>query len=227
MKSMFPRPLAVLWALLLGFSACNHSSTETASRPVPTAEDIRIGRQAISIKEVSLLARSGFAKEALDSVVRRHIPEPLSAEEELQFKTFAKSELIAAMKDPQNILTPPQKDAYDESKGKQNAEKQHVANANLNRQQQLAKVETDKAWAASVAEQEETARRERLNRQAAYEAERSRAEREAHEYEQRRSTEDKWRLMEAQNSYHRPYNTPVPNRRYQTRPDSRPNVPNP
>jgi hypothetical protein len=223
MKSTFLPHLAVLSALLLGFTACDRASKEAAQRPVPTAEDIRIGRHAISINEVSLLVRSGAAKEALDAVVRRHIPEPLSAEEQLQFQTFGKPELMAALVDPQNILTPAQKDAYDESKGRRNAEKEQLANGNISRQQQVARTETDKMWAASAAEQAEVARRERLNREAAYEAERSRAEREAREYEQRRSTEDKWRLMEAQNSYHRPYNTPVPNRRYQ-RPDTRPKL---
>jgi len=218
---MFFPNRAVLLALLLGFSGCGRSSNEVANRPPPTAEDIRIGRQAIAINEVSLLARSGFAKDALDAVVRRHIPEHLSAEQELQFKTFAKPELMAALNDPQNILTPAQKDAYDEAKDRRNGEKEQLANANANRQQQLARAESDRISAASLAEQQETARREHLNREAAYAAERARAEREAHEREQLRSTEDKWRLMEAQNSYHRPYNTPVPSRYYR-RPGNQP-----
>jgi hypothetical protein len=227
MKSMSPAFLAVFAAVVLSLTACQRATETTAERPVPTAEDLRIGRQAISINEVSLLARSGFHNDALDAVKRRHVPEHLTAEEEIQFNSFAKPELLSALKDPANVLTPAQKDAYDESKMKQTLQKDQITSINSNRQQQIVSAATNNAWAASVAEQQEIARREQLNREAAYAAERAKAERDAREREQLRSTEEKWRMMDAQNSYHRPYNTPVPNRRNFPRPDNRPENPRP
>jgi hypothetical protein len=219
MKLRIPSKLVLFAALLCTFGACNRSSNSTAEqpRPTPTAEDIRMGRQAISVKEVSLLARNGFHKDALTAVVKRHIPEILSADEELKLNGVAKPELIAAMKDPQYILTPAQKDAYDEAKGKQLVEKEQASNFQVreaNNQRQLNAVQTDQAWASSVADQEEAARRERAHREITYAAEQAKAERAAREQEQLRSVENRWRLMEAQNSYHRPYNTPIPTRTY-------------
>lgn len=215
---MMPSKFVLFAALLCTFGACNRSSNSTAEqpRPTPTAEDIRIGRQAIPVKEVSLLARNGLHKDALAAVVRRHIPEELSADEELKLKGIAQPELIAAMKDPQYILTPPQKDAYDEAKGKQLVQKEQASNFQVvqaNNDRHLNSVQTDQAWAASVADQEEAARRERAHRELTYAAEQAKAERAAREQEQLRSVENRWRLMEAQNSYHRPYNTPIPVRR--------------
>ena len=227
MNKLIPWNTALLAVLIFTLSACNRSST-TAERPAPTAEDIRIGRQAISVNEVSLLARSGLHKEALDSVKQRHIPEHLTAEEELKLRDFAKAELLAALKHPQNILTPAQKDAYDEAKGKQAVQANQAANTQAlqaNNQRQLSAAQTEQAWAASVAEQQETERRRQLNQQSMYAAERAKAERDAREREQLRSVDEKWRIMEAQNSYHRPYNTPVPSRRF--RPDNRPDSNNP
>jgi hypothetical protein len=215
MKFIIPSKLILLAALLCTFGACNRPSNSTADqpRPTPSAEDIRIGRQAISLKEVSLLARNGFHKDALAAVVRRHIPEELSAEEELKLKGVAQPELIAAMKDPQYILTPAQKDAYDEAKGKQLVQKEQASNFQVlqaNNERQLNAAQTDHAWADSVAEQAEAARRERAHRELVYAAEQAKAERAAREQEQLRSVENRWRTMDAQNSYHRPYNTPIP-----------------
>jgi len=212
MKSIIPSRIAFLIVLLFAVSACNRSAdVAEQTRPAPTAEDIRIGRRAISVNEVSLLARSGLHKEALDSVVQRRVPEELSAEEELKLRGFAKPELLAALKDPQNILTPAQKDAYDDSKNNQLVQKVQTANTQAlqaNNQRQLAAAQTDQAWAASVADQQETERRRRLNDEARYEAERAKAEREAREYEQRRSVEQRWRSIEQQNAYPRTYSTP-------------------
>jgi hypothetical protein len=220
MKLTIPSRIALLAAFLFTLGACNRSPaplTADQSGPTPSAEDIRIGRQAISVNEVSLLAQNGFHKDAVATVLRRHIPEEMTAEEELKLRGFAKPELIAAMKDPQNILTPPQKDAYDEAKGKQLVHKQQAANVQslqANTQRQQNSVQVDQAWTASVAEQQEAQRRERANGENAFAAEQSKAERAAREREQLRSVEARWRNMDAQNSYHRPYNTPVPVRPY-------------
>jgi hypothetical protein len=214
MKSMIPLRIFLLAVLLFTASACNRVSTPTAAeetRPAPTAEDIRIGRRAISVNEVSLLARSGLHKEALTAVAQRHVPEELSAEEELKLRGFAKPELLAALKDPQNILTPAQKDAYDEARSNQLVQTEQAANTRAlqaNNQRQLASAQTEQAWAASVAEQQETERRRRLNDEAAYAAEQSKAEREAREREQLRSVEARWRNIEIQNTYPRTYSTP-------------------
>ena len=214
MKSMTLSRTALFAVLLFAASSCNRVSTPSVAdqpRPVPTAEDIRIGRRAISVNEVSLLARSGLHKEALAAVLQRHVPEELSAEEELKLRGFAKPELLAALKDPQNILTPAQKDAYDEARSNQLVQKEQVANTQAlqaNNQRQLASAQTEQAWAASVAEQQETERRRRLNEEAAYEAERAKAEREAREREQLRSVEARWRNIEVQNTYPRTYSTP-------------------
>lgn len=214
MKLMILSRTALFAVLLFAASSCNRVSTPSVADqtpPAPTAEDIRIGRRAISVNEVSLLARSGLHKEALTAVLQRHVPEELSAEEELKLRGFAKPELMAALKDPQNILTPAQKDAYDEARSNQLVQKEQAANTQAlqaNNQRQLASAQTEQAWAASVAEQQETERRRRLNEQAAYEAERAKAEREAREREQLRSVEARWRNIEVQNTYPRTYSTP-------------------
>ena len=213
MKSMIPSRMAVLAVLLFAASACNRVSTPTAAetRPVPTAEDIRVGRRAISVNEVSLLARSGLHKEALAAVQQRHIPEELSAEDELKLRGFAKPELLAALKDPRNILTPAQKDAYDDARSNQLVQTEQAANRQAlqtNNQRQMASAQTEQAWAASVAEQQETERRRRLNQEANYAAEQSKAEREAREHEQLRSVEARWKNIEVQNTYPRTYSTP-------------------
>lgn len=218
MKSMIPSRMALVAVLLFTASACNRVSTPTAgeTRPVPTAEDVRIGRRAISVSEVSLLARSGLHKEALAAVQQRRIPAELSAEEELKLRGFAKAELLAALKDPQNILTPVQKDAYDEARAHQLAQSEQAANAQAlqaNNQRQLASVQSEQAFAATMAEQQETERRRRLNREASYAAERAKFEREAREREQLRSVESRWKSIEVQNAYPRTYSTPNPYRR--------------
>ena len=217
---MTPLRLTLFAVLLFAASACNRASTTAETRPVPTAEDIRIGRRAISVNEVSLLARSGLHKEALASVLQRHVPEELSAEEELKLRGFAKPELLAALKDPKNILTPAQKDAYDEAKGNQLVQNEQVANTQAlqaNNQRQIATAQTEQAWAASVADQQEAERRRRLNDEARFEAERAKAEREAREREQLRSVEAKWRNIEIQNTYPRTYSTPPLHRRERER----------
>jgi hypothetical protein len=217
MNIVFLARIALLAVLLFAVNACNRADTTTAQAPaVPSAEDVRVGRGAISINEVSLLARSGFHKDALAAVQQRKIPEHLSAEQEVQFSGFAKAELMAALKDPANILSPLQKDAYDESKSKSAGLTQQAANTqNLlaNNQRQQANAQTEQAWAASVAEQQETERKARLNREAARAAEQSKAERTAREQEQLRSVDEKWRIMQYQNdNHHRTYSTPPPRR---------------
>jgi hypothetical protein len=215
---MIPSRIAFLVMLLFAVSSCYRTPAPTAdqTRPAPTAEDIRIGRRAISVNEVSLLARSGLHKEALAAVQQRHVPDELSAEEELKLRGFAKPELLAALKDPQNILTPAQKDAYDEARSNQLVQTEQAAHTEAmqaNNQRQLASAQTEQAWAASVADQQEAERRRRLNQEAAYAAEQAKAEREAREHDQLRSVEQRWKNIEVQNTYPRTYSTPPRYRR--------------
>lgn len=210
--------VALAAGLLFLTNACNRTLTITQeTRRAPSAEDTRIGRGAISVNEVSLLARTGFHKDALAAVKQRHIPEHLSAEEMLHFQGFAKPELLAAVKDPANILTPLQKDVYDEAKSKSANLKQQAANTQgvlANNQRQQTSAQAEQAWAASVAEQQEIQRRERLHQENLYAAERSKAEQAAREREQLQSVEDKWRRMEYQNQNRQTYGTTPVVRRY-------------
>jgi hypothetical protein len=81
-----------------------------------TAEDVRVGRQAMPISEVSLMLRSGTSQQAIVAdVTRRHIPEKISVALESELTTNgAKPALIAALKDDENILTENQKNAFDQ-----------------------------------------------------------------------------------------------------------------
>ncbi len=194
--------MAILAALLFTGAACNRSPAPPAAdvRSAPAAEDLRIGREAISLSEVSLLARTGLAKEALDAVKERHVPERLSAEEELFFKGFANAELLAALKDANNILTPVQKDAYDEAKGKQAIQKERDAlKKNLEANNLL-----QRAYATSSVEQEEIRRRAHLSRIALRETEQRIAEQTARERQKIREIEAQSRLTDEQNR-NRPY----------------------
>lgn len=208
MNSITLPRVAILAALLFASGACNRTTTTTV-------EDVRIGRQAISLSEVSLLARSGYSKEALAAVTLRHVPEPLSAEEELALRSFAKDELLAALKDSRNILTPPQKDAYDEAKGRQAIQKEET----MNRRNLAADNQIQQANAAAAGEQQDIQRRTQLSQATLRLADQRQAERDSREREQLRSTEARWNAIDVQNQRHgtyaRPYhirttNTPPP-----------------
>lgn len=193
MKSLPLQTIAILAALLFLGAACNRA-------PTPTAEDVRIGREAIPLSEVSLLARTGFPKEALDAVKRRHIPEQLSAEEELKFRGFASAELMAALKDANNILTPVQKDAYDEAKGRLAVQKEQEAN----RKNLEANTLLQRAYETSSVEQEEIDRRAHLSRIALRGSEQRIAEQAARERQKLWEIEAQSRLTDEQNR-NRPY----------------------
>lgn len=192
MNSVPLKKILALAALAFACTACNRA---------PSAEDVRIGRQAISVSEVSLLARSGYPEEALAAVKRRHVPEQLSGEEELQFRGFAKDELLAALKNPHYILTPTQKDAYDEAKGRQAIQKDQAAS----RQSVQVNDQLQQAYAASSAEQQEIQRRAQLSQDAMRVAEQRQAEQSARERQQIRSVDARWNSIEAQNDRHRTY----------------------
>jgi len=222
MKSLPLQTIALLAALLFIGAACNRAPTPTAQEVQigPTADDVRIGREAISLSEVSLLARSGLAKEALDAVKQRHVPERLSAEEELFFRGFAKAELLAALKDANNILTPAQKDAYDEAKGKQAIQKEREAIKKSLEANNLIQ----RAYETSSVEQQEIQRRAHLSRIALRETEQRIAEQTARERQKLREIEIQSRITDEQNRnrpFYGPYYPAYPVRRT-TSPPPRP-----
>jgi hypothetical protein len=119
MKPTRSLAIALLWGLLFAGQACNRAPTVATPvatpAPAATAEDVRIGRQAMPIDEVSFLLRGGTSqKTIIADVNRRHIPEKISAALELEFsEKGAGPGLIAALKDDKNILSKNQKDAFD------------------------------------------------------------------------------------------------------------------
>ncbi len=103
------RPLAVALlgaASLFCLNACS----------APTAEDVRIARQAMPISEVSLMLRGGNSQiNIINEVNRRHIPETISAALEADLRQQrAGEDLIAALKDEKNLLTRSQRVAFTE-----------------------------------------------------------------------------------------------------------------
>jgi hypothetical protein len=208
MKALPTKTIALLAASFFISSACNRAPTAEAVRskgPAPTAEDVRIGREAISLSKVSLLARTGLAKEALAAVKERHVPEHLSAEEELQFRGFANADLLAALKDANNILTPAQKDVYDEAKDRQAIQKEKEANRKFAEANNLLQ----RAYETSSVEQEEIQRRTHLSQVALSQSEQRTAEQTARERQQIRDIEFRSRLQDEQNRNRRIYNYPV------------------
>jgi hypothetical protein len=110
-----PIQLAVLAALFFLGQACKRTPATVAPTVAQTAEDVRIGRQAMPISEVSLMLRGGTSQNALIADVnRRHIPEKISAALELDLKDKgAGLGLIAALKEENNVLSENQKNAFD------------------------------------------------------------------------------------------------------------------
>jgi hypothetical protein len=82
----------------------------------PTAEDIRIARTALSLKEVSLMLRTGSSQsELVPEIKRRRVPEKIDgAMEDKLIASGANALLIATLKTAENVLTPKQKLAFDQ-----------------------------------------------------------------------------------------------------------------
>jgi len=100
MQSISLIKMTLIATALIGASAYLHRSPATA-------EDLRIGRQAMPISEVKLMLHGGSSQDSItDEVKRRHIPEKISAATEIELtESGAKPVLIAALKDGNNILT--------------------------------------------------------------------------------------------------------------------------
>ena len=124
-------------------------------RSPATAEDLRIGRQAIPISEVSHADGGSSQNSIIDDVKRRHIPEKINAAMEIELtESGAKPALIAALKDGDNILTENQKDAFDK--------RMELANATW---QSLAATQSSVALAQVNAEEQERQRQASLQQE--------------------------------------------------------------
>jgi DNA repair exonuclease SbcCD ATPase subunit len=115
-----------------------------------TAEDLRIARQALPLSDVSLLLRSGNRQEAIIAEVRkkRVSAAPDAATEDSLLRSGASPALIAALKARENLLTPNQKEAFD-----------NFAADKTQRLQQDAASREQEALAAQQAEKYERQRR--------------------------------------------------------------------
>ena len=125
-------------------------------RPPATAEDLRIGRQAMPISEVKLMLHGGSSQDSIiDEVKRRHIPEKINAAMEIELtESGANPALIAVLKDGDNILTANQKDAFDK--------RTELANET---RQSLAATQSSVALAQSNAEEQERQRQASLQQE--------------------------------------------------------------
>lgn len=119
------------WAGLLSFlflAGCLRSNPEAT--PL-TADDLQRAHQAIPIKEISLLVRIGSSQAAiLADVQKRHVPEPIDAfTEEKLAASGAGPELIAALKDPANALTPKQRRVFEKEQAEHARQAERAAAA--------------------------------------------------------------------------------------------------
>lgn len=135
-------------ALVLLFAGCSHSE--------PTAEDLRVARQAIPVNELLLMLRGGYKEpKILNEIKTRRIPAKIDAETEEKFvKSGAGPNLIAALKNKDNALTDVQKEAFD-----------HYQEEKTIQAQQSAQAAQNQALAAQQQEQEERNRRQALQQQ--------------------------------------------------------------
>lgn len=135
---------------VLILSGCSHPSTEVAAPPPPTAEDLRIARQAMAPADVSLLLRSGYKQDAIIAEIqkRRLSAPPDGVTEDALLRSGASPALIAAMKAEKNLLTPSQRQAFDD-----------FAAEKTQRVQQEASSQQQAAFAAQQAENQKRQQR--------------------------------------------------------------------
>jgi hypothetical protein len=142
--------LSCLLLALLFISGCSHSSTDVAAPGPPTAEDLRIARQAMAPGDVGLLLRGGYKQDVIIAEVRKkRLSAPLdAATEDALLHSGASPALIAAMKAPENVLTATQRQAFD-----------NFAAEKTQRAQQEASSRQQATVAAQQAENEDRQRR--------------------------------------------------------------------
>ena len=105
-------------ALLVSNSACNRTDTTMLVTPParPTAEDFAVAKNAMPLSEVVFKVRGGISKEeVLAEVLRRKVVTHIVSATELELAAYgAGTRLLAALKDPKNVLTEKQELAYGE-----------------------------------------------------------------------------------------------------------------
>ena len=132
------------WAFFLSLSlltcACHRNDTPAVAAVVagplqptrPSPEDFVVAKNAMRLSEVAFKLRGGTPKdELLAEVLRRKVVTSMVSATELELAAFgAGSRLLAALKDPINLLTEKQEQAYGElAQAKQNQPALKVANA--------------------------------------------------------------------------------------------------
>lgn len=116
-----------LGVIILSFAGCSRASRQAEHTLLPA--DYQAARQAMSLKEVSLMLRNGYKDPAIVAEVsRRHVPEKPDAQTEAALvRLGAGPALIQALKVDTNILTTRQKEAYDELATQRAAEQERLA----------------------------------------------------------------------------------------------------
>jgi hypothetical protein len=99
---------------VLSLSGCGRASRQADHTLLPA--DYQAARQAMSLKEVSLMLRNGYKDPAIIAeVLRRHVTEKPDVQTEATLvRSGASPALIEALKVDANVLTASQKEAYDE-----------------------------------------------------------------------------------------------------------------
>ena len=100
-------------ALLSGGGPKAKAATPAKDAP-PTEADLKFAREVMNLSDVLVMLRAGVPNETIISEVqRRHIPQVLVEAGELGMAANgANRHLIAALKDPRNMLTESQDKAY-------------------------------------------------------------------------------------------------------------------
>lgn len=122
--------------LLLTVTGCHHDTPAPAPKAAatpaakgPSEEDIRVARNALTIRDVVGELRAGVPKEkVLADVKQRHLTSLAVESSELELAANgAGHELLAALKDPSNLLSPMQEAAYTQTVARYTAEKPRAA----------------------------------------------------------------------------------------------------
>jgi hypothetical protein len=115
---------------VLSLSGCGRAPRQAERTLLPA--DYQAARQAMSLKEVSLMLRNGYKDPAIIAeVTRRHVTEKPDAQTEAALVLSGSGPaLIEALRVDANVLTVSQKEAYDELATQRAAEQARLAQQN-------------------------------------------------------------------------------------------------
>ncbi len=202
-----PTIAGLIRPLVLAVAVCCTSCSRTEDRgeastaddmvPVfddraPTVGDLQIARRAIQIGEIAVMLGGGVPEENIISEInQRHVPEKINAAAEIGLVgRGAGPALIAALKNPENVLTEVQRAAYAE----------HLAQNTTTKRPQPSNREE-----VIPAEEKERQRLLGLQKDGFRIAEQRRVEQVERERRHTRELEDRRRSMEKQNSSRETY----------------------